>query len=272
MPATKAQIASLADPTPAEEIGSKPGKGGSGTLSYVDARFVFDRFDQAVGPENWQVQIAWSGVLHTPAMLRSNGEVIIPEWESSYPVASIGVLTEQGWVWKSDIGDFSDIESVKGSVSDSIKRAAVQWGVARDLYPKPSDKRGGGNSRRAASGSGDATVSSGNSSSRRSTRSAGAGTRRARSAASEPVEVGTDNNPDAVEVVAGGLTERQERALEARFRKAEITGDRRKAAIYLLTMKHSRKQLTQADLDHIFDFLDNPEPEMLENIMMAKAD
>ena len=39
-----------------------------------------------------------------------------------------------GWVTKSDGAEDSTIEAVKGAYSDSFKRAAVKWGIARYLY------------------------------------------------------------------------------------------------------------------------------------------
>jgi hypothetical protein len=141
--ADAAMLQALAAPTPKEEIKTRPGRGGSGDLSYIDARFVFDRFDTTLGPELWQVRIDWTPVVHTPERKSRNGNVIEPEWASSYPSAAIGVLCEDGWVWKQDIGVFSDIEGVKGSVSDSIKRTAVQWGPGRDLYDPDSEARSG---------------------------------------------------------------------------------------------------------------------------------
>ena len=38
------------------------------------------------------------------------------------------------WLTKWDGADDSDIESVKGGLSDSMKRAAVEWGIGRYLY------------------------------------------------------------------------------------------------------------------------------------------
>lgn len=38
------------------------------------------------------------------------------------------------WVTKTDGAENSDIEPVKGGLSDSFKRAAVQWGIGRYLY------------------------------------------------------------------------------------------------------------------------------------------
>lgn len=41
---------------------------------------------------------------------------------------------ERGWVTKWDGAEDSDIEPIKGGLSDSMKRAANQWGIGRVLY------------------------------------------------------------------------------------------------------------------------------------------
>jgi hypothetical protein len=103
----------LNDPTPPSEIKKRQGPGGR-TLDYIDARFVMDRLDAAVGQENWQDKFE-----DLP-----NGSVR----------CGIGIRQKDGWVWKWDVGDVSDIEPVKGAHSDAFKRAAVKWGIGRDLY------------------------------------------------------------------------------------------------------------------------------------------
>jgi hypothetical protein len=117
----------LAADTPANEIkqrvaygrGNQPIFNPDGTpkmLSYVDARYVQERLDEVVGPENWQTKFEDS----------MDGDGIR---------CSLGILVEgRGWVWKTDVGVPSNIEPVKGAHSDAFKRAAVQWGIGRDLY------------------------------------------------------------------------------------------------------------------------------------------
>ena len=123
--ATPQQVSLLGVATPPSEVKTRPG--GGSTLSYIDARFVMDRFDTAVGPHNWQRE----------HYVDQNGNVcckvgvLVRFEEKSAPV----------WVWKSDVGTESSIEEVKGQYSDSFKRAAVSWGVARDLYDEKSEAR-----------------------------------------------------------------------------------------------------------------------------------
>jgi hypothetical protein len=73
-----------------------------------------DRLDSAVGPENWQTRF------HDVA---------------GKSCCEIGVRIGDDWVWKSDGAGETSIEGEKGSFSDAFKRAAVHWGIARDLYP-----------------------------------------------------------------------------------------------------------------------------------------
>lgn len=108
-------VAELAKPTPQDQIRTKPGRGGSGALSYVDARYVMKRLDEICGPY-WQRD-------H-----RMEGEKV---------ACGIGILIDGQWIWRWDGAGETDIEGEKGSFSDAFKRAAVSWGVARDLYPEP---------------------------------------------------------------------------------------------------------------------------------------
>jgi hypothetical protein len=124
MSATDEQIASLGEPTDPDEVKQRPifnkEKQKIGELDYVDARYVMDRFDNSVGPANWQDE-------YRPVA----GGI----------VGRIGINTESGWVWKEDVGTESTIEETKGSFSDAFKRAAVKWGVARDLYDTREESR-----------------------------------------------------------------------------------------------------------------------------------
>lgn len=84
-------------------------------LDYVDARYVQAVLDSEVGPGNWQSE----------HHIGPGGKVS----------CRIGIFVEdRGWVWKSDGAGETDIEGEKGSFSDAFKRAAVSWGIARDLY------------------------------------------------------------------------------------------------------------------------------------------
>lgn len=128
---TTAVLADLARETPASEIKQRPAlrKGGGQAykpdstplfLSYVDARYVYDTLDEIVGPANWQSAFQ---------------ETVLEGVRAGIGINVRGV----GWVWKWDAGVPSNIEPVKGAHSDALKRAAVQWGIGRDLYDRPDD-------------------------------------------------------------------------------------------------------------------------------------
>jgi len=88
-------------------------------VPYVDARDVQERLDSVCGSENWQDRYK-----------EVKGNLF----------CEIGILIDGEWRWKSDVGTESNIEKQKGEASDSFKRAAVMWGIGRDLYskkPKP---------------------------------------------------------------------------------------------------------------------------------------
>lgn len=83
-------------------------------VPYIDNRAIMDRLDSVCGPENWRQEFKAGpagGVICT-LFIKINGE----------------------WLGKSDAADNTNIESVKGGISDSMKRAAVQWGMGRYLY------------------------------------------------------------------------------------------------------------------------------------------
>jgi hypothetical protein len=111
---TSGVLLALHAPTP--ESARKTRRGPLGKdLTYVDARYVMQVLDSELGPGNWQDDYAMS----------PSGKVS----------CRIGVYVEdRGWVWKGDGAGETDIEGEKGSFSDAFKRAAVKWGIARDLY------------------------------------------------------------------------------------------------------------------------------------------
>lgn len=113
------RIGSTSDKNPDRPVGM--------ALAYIDARDVMDRLDEVCGPENWQdhYQETAKGRMMCTLSLRIDGE----------------------WIDKTDGAGDSDVESEKGAISDSLKRAAVKWGIGRYLYQLDSpwvaiEKRG----------------------------------------------------------------------------------------------------------------------------------
>jgi hypothetical protein len=100
--------------------------------AYVTNRAIMDRLDEVCGPANWRNE-------YQPGPA---GGIICG--------LSIRIPREDGiseWVTKWDGADNTDIHPVKGGLSSSMRRAAVQWGIGRYLYRLPSqwvpvDERG----------------------------------------------------------------------------------------------------------------------------------
>lgn len=82
-------------------------------VAYIDARQVASILDEVVGAGNWQVDY------------KTVNDLLF---------AGIGIKIEGDWIWKWDTGSETQVEKDKGHVSDSFKRAGVQWGIGRFLY------------------------------------------------------------------------------------------------------------------------------------------
>jgi hypothetical protein len=123
--ATLEQVKKLREPTPADEVKQRAGPGGM-KLSYVDARYHFDRYDDCVGSANWQSAFERDA----KGNLRAGIGILIDHEDGREPQ----------WVWKWDTGTPSSMEPEKGEHSDALKRAGVQWGVSRDLYDSSAER------------------------------------------------------------------------------------------------------------------------------------
>lgn len=86
-------------------------------LGYIDSREVMKRLDDVCGVDGWQVR-------HTAV---TNGFI-----------CELGIRIGNEWVWKSNAADNTQVASIKGGSSDSLKRAAAVWGVGRYLYYLPN--------------------------------------------------------------------------------------------------------------------------------------
>ena len=87
-------------------------------LAYVTNRAIMDRLDEIVGPENWTNDFTQS----------PNGGVL----------CTLGVRVDDSWVFKTDGADNTEVERVKGGLSNAMKSAGVQWGIGRYLYKLPT--------------------------------------------------------------------------------------------------------------------------------------
>lgn len=109
----------LAAPFPLADVHFRPGatnreKTQALALAYLDARAIMDRLDEVVGPENWKDEYT--------------------SWEGKGMLCRLSLRIDGEWVGKEDAAEATDIEPVKGAVSDALKRAAVKWGIGRYLY------------------------------------------------------------------------------------------------------------------------------------------
>lgn len=97
-----------------QRSGIKDGKGWAMVLAYVENRAVQQRLDDVCGPENWKnaYEKAPDGGVMCGLSIKIDGE----------------------WVPKWDGAENTNVEAVKGGLSGSMKRAAVQWGIGRYLY------------------------------------------------------------------------------------------------------------------------------------------
>jgi hypothetical protein len=137
MNTTQPDLARLAEPFFLEDVEWKPGavtrdKSKGLAMAYISSRAVQDRLDEVCGPAGWRNEF-------TPA---PDGGVLCG--------ISIRVTHTDGtaeWITKWDGAENTDVEAVKGGLSNAMKRAAVQWGIGRYLYRMPQqwvrlDERG----------------------------------------------------------------------------------------------------------------------------------
>lgn len=86
-------------------------------VPYVTNRAIQNRLDDTVGIDGWHNEFR-------------------PWKDGTAQLCGISIYfhEQKQWLTKWDGADDSDIESVKGGLSDSMKRAAVEWGIGRYLY------------------------------------------------------------------------------------------------------------------------------------------
>lgn len=114
----------LRAPFPAEEIGWKVQrcgtKGGDPwaiVVPFIDARAIMKRLDEVAGAENWQTKLVPT----------ANGML-----------CELALRIDEEWVSKMDGSDETDYEPFKGGISKALVRAAVHWGIGRELYHMPN--------------------------------------------------------------------------------------------------------------------------------------
>ena len=85
-------------------------------LCYVTNRAIMARLDDVMGIDGWRNH-------YEPAPTGGGGVI-----------CGLSLRINGEWITKYDGAENTDIEAVKGGLSDAMKRAAVQWGIGRYLY------------------------------------------------------------------------------------------------------------------------------------------
>jgi len=85
-------------------------------VAYLNSRAIQSRLDEVVGATNWKNT-------YTP-------------WRDNAQICGLSIYDNERneWVTKYDGAENTDIEPVKGGLSDSFKRASCMWGIGRYLY------------------------------------------------------------------------------------------------------------------------------------------
>lgn len=83
-------------------------------LAYITNRAIQNRLDAVTGAENWQNEYSKA----------PDGGIL----------CGISIFDNDRWVTKYDGAENTAVEKVKGGLSSSMKRSAVQWGIGRYLY------------------------------------------------------------------------------------------------------------------------------------------
>lgn len=109
-------------------------------VPFIDARDVAKRLDEVVGPDKWcdeyySLDVYWPSDDNT---WEKKDETSDPGPKHSdirkALYCKVGIKFGDEWVFKSDMGDPTDIEPHKGESSDAFKRSCVKWGIGRFLY------------------------------------------------------------------------------------------------------------------------------------------
>lgn len=89
--------------------------------AYVDSRAIQKRLDEVVGRENWQNEFE---------------TVTGADNKSTAHICKLSIYyKERGeWITKSDGAGCTDVEPIKGGLSNAFKRSASMWGIGRYLY------------------------------------------------------------------------------------------------------------------------------------------
>jgi len=86
-------------------------------VPYITNRCVMERFDRQFGWNGWQNDLV--------------------EIQDGFLCRITALLPDGTSITKTDGANRTDIEPIKGGISDAMKRCAVQFGLGRELYTYP---------------------------------------------------------------------------------------------------------------------------------------
>ncbi|WP_077534357.1 Rad52/Rad22 family DNA repair protein [Massiliimalia massiliensis] len=134
---TSEQVQRLEEPFAVHEIEwrviqcSKDGTKGL-VAAFVNSRAIQNRLDSVIGRENWQ-----NNFIYIPGSIYNAKKDKDLGLMSCICMISIFHAEREEWISKSDGAGNTDIEPIKGGISNAFKRAASMWGVGRYLYEMP---------------------------------------------------------------------------------------------------------------------------------------
>ncbi|WP_432353317.1 Rad52/Rad22 family DNA repair protein [Anaerotruncus rubiinfantis] len=105
-------------------------------VPFIDSRAIQNRLDSVVGIYNWKTEYRPWHQVEKGDKERKAKQDGTPKEVNASQLCGLSIYCEERkeWVPKWDGAENSDIEPVKGGISDSFKRAAVLWNVGRYLY------------------------------------------------------------------------------------------------------------------------------------------
>lgn len=84
------------------------------TEYYITARQVMNRLDAVCGPDGWYD--------------------VYQQIDAKHIECTLFIKCGEQFIGKTDVGEASNFAPMKGAYSDAFKRAAVRWGIGRELY------------------------------------------------------------------------------------------------------------------------------------------
>jgi hypothetical protein len=110
------------------QSGKRDGKVWAKCLVYITNRAIMQRLDRLF-PGRWKNEFKGWKTITKP---KKDGTMKT----ISSQICGISIFDDdlKEWITRWDGAEDTDFESIKGGLSDSMKRSAVQWGIGRYLY------------------------------------------------------------------------------------------------------------------------------------------